>query len=72
MFGVTKRDQSKNREMHLALALGCRPFIGRHNNQPRVSFCDRLEVGEEVHWVGSVLGYVIPSFEMLNEATTTK
>jgi hypothetical protein len=48
LLRVTKSDPSKNREMLQALALGGCPFIGRHNNRPRVSFCKRLEVGEEV------------------------
>jgi hypothetical protein len=49
-----KRIPIKNREMRQALALGGRPFVGRHNNQPRVSFCDILEVGKEARWVGSM------------------
>jgi hypothetical protein len=58
--------------MRRALALGGCPFDGRHNNQPRVGFCNRLEVGEEARWAGSVWGHVIPSFRALNGATTTK
>ncbi len=48
--GDKKRDPSKNREMHQALALGGRPFIGQHNNQPRVGFCNKLD------WRGGVVG----------------
>jgi hypothetical protein len=66
---VTNRDPSKNRDMCQALALGGCPFIGRHNNQTKVDFCDRLEVGEKAHWVESVWGYVIPLFGASDGAT---
>jgi hypothetical protein len=54
--------------MFRALALGGRPFIERCINQPRTSFCKRLEVREEMRWARSMWGSAIPSFRALNGA----
>ena len=50
MFGVTKWNDEKKREMGRALALGGRHLIKRHNNQPPVNGRDTGD------WRGGVTG----------------
>jgi hypothetical protein len=59
LFGATKRDASKNREIGVALALGGRHLIGRYNNQIGFGDRGRRDVGEEVPPGWSVWGDVM-------------
>ncbi len=61
LFGATKRDASKNREMGVALSLGGRHLIGRYNNQIGFGDRGRRDVGEEVLPGWSVWGDVMAS-----------
>jgi hypothetical protein len=46
LFGVPKRNPSKNRERDGVLALGGHLLVGQHNNQPKVGVCGRRDIGE--------------------------
>jgi hypothetical protein len=66
LFGVPKRNPSKNRETGGALALGGRRFLNTHNNQMEVGVHGGGGIGEEARWAGSAWGDLVPSFGAMN------
>ncbi len=64
-FGVTIGAKKKI-EGHGAMALGCRNFIGRNNNQPTVGVCGWVEMGEEALPRWRAWGGVVRSFGATN------
>jgi hypothetical protein len=62
LFGLPKRDPSKNREMGRALALGGHGSMMTNNNQLIVGGSGRADVWVEACGWESVWGDTVPSF----------
>jgi hypothetical protein len=69
LFGVPKRDASKNREMDGALDLDGRRLMMAYNNQPRIGGRDNGDVRAEARGRESAWGDTVPSFGVSNWAT---
>jgi len=66
LFGVPKRDASKNREMGGALDLGGCHLMMAYNNQPRIGRSDKGDVRAEARGRESAWGDTVPSFGVSN------
>jgi hypothetical protein len=72
LFGVPKRDASKNREMGGALDLGGCHLMMAFNNQPRIGRSGNGDVRVEARGRESAWGDTVPSFGASNWATKNK
>ena len=61
LFGVPKREASKNREMGGALDLGGRRLMMAYNNQPRIGGSNNGDVRAEARGWESAWGDTVPS-----------